>query len=1052
MRRWSLSDLALDRPVSTIMVLTALFVLGMIATIKLPLAFMPAKEAQSVQVRLDITRTSPEVLEREVIRPMEDAVAGIRDLKEMRTSSGGWGVRLRLSFLPGTDIDARKIELRDRIDRARGDLPEFVQRISLSSSRGMADEAITTVRISSSRDLAEDYYLIEKSIVRPLERIEGVSRVELSGVEPHELEIAVDLQSAKEGGVELSGIGQTVRGARSGRSLGALRGGVEDAGVRAPAIEGDTEAYEALPLRRRSDAPALSDPALNSDGAGPALRARLGEVATVTLHPTEQRRGSHLNGRRAINLDIFGGADASAVEVSQRVAEAIEQIRQDPRLGDIDVIVFHDQGEMILETLGDLRNTGIFGGLIGVFVLFAFLHRFRTTLVAASCIPLSVLAACAVIYVRGEALNTVVLLGLVLGVGMLIDNAVVIVESIQLRLQRGDDPKTAAREGARAVGLATVASTMSSVIVFLPLVLGDPSSEDMYTYLVPLGTTFVSALLASLLVSQTLVPLLTRRIFKAAPKETKHPFLEKLGASYARLIAFTLNRPKLTVFLGLLICGSAYFPATQLNFDFDPQEKSLSLPIQLEFSGSTSFELVESRIKGLEDALLPRKEELGIESIACQFRDYRGNCDIYPAVEIESEAEMSAFHQQIAQALPEQPGVRYRINERDGWRHRNRDARVVGFALRGEDLAKLIELSEVLSARLRDRLLRGDPTKPEAGGYDRITGPFNEGSRELHLKLDSDRLRQYGLDANSVASFVSLAFSGVPLGELRGPEGQVSLRMTSAGGQNPTRADLEDLRVSLPAGGEVPLTSLGELVIERSPWWVQRVNRQTEVRLSVRFFAADPANKELVMSAIEGVHLPDGYSAGERTRWWGQGEDSMELFINIGLSLILVYAVMASLFESVLHPLGILVTCLMGCVGAPWMMWVTGTTVDVVATIGLLILIGIVVNNGIMLVDLVTQLRQHGLSRRDALIQAGRDRLRPILMTASTTILGLLPMLIHHPTLAGVYYHGIAIIVAGGLLTSTLMTLLFLPAAYSLLEDLSDSVRWYWRAGQGPAR
>ena len=166
-----------------------------------------------------------------------------------------------------------------------------------------------------------------------------------------------------------------------------------------------------------------------------------------------------------------------------------------------------------------------------------------------------------------------------------------------------------------------------------------------------------------------------------------------------------------------------------------------------------------------------------------------------------------------------------------------------------------------------------------------------------------------------------------------------------------------------------------------------------------------------------------------------------------GLARLLTPA-WAALFESVLHPLGILVTCLLGCVGAPWMMWVTGTTVDVVATIGLLILIGIVVNNGIMLVDLVTQLRLSGLSRSEALIRAGRDRLRPILMTASTTILGLLPMLIHHPTLAGVYYHGIAIIVAGGLLTSTVMTLLFLPAAYSLLEDFAAAIRTSWVQGR----
>jgi HAE1 family hydrophobic/amphiphilic exporter-1 len=377
------------------------------------------------------------------------------------------------------------------------------------------------------------------------------------------------------------------------------------------------------------------------------------------------------------------------------------------------------------------------------------------------------------------------------------------------------------------------------------------------------------------LVSQTLVPLITRRIFKAAPKSTRHPLLEGLGTRYAKVIAFTLRHPKVTVLSGLLLCASAYFPATQLKFDFEPQEKSISLPIQLEFTGSTSFELVESRIKGLEDALLPLREELGVESIACQFRDYRGNCDIYPAMDIESEAEMSAFHQSIASALPEQPGVRYRINERDGWRHRTRDARVVGFAVRGEDIGRLIELSETIAERLRERIPKGDPKNPDAGGYDRITGPFNEGSRELHLELDSDRLRQYGLNANQVASLVSLAFSGTPLGELRGPQGQVTLRMTSTGGENPTRADLEDLRVTLPGGGEIPLTAIGEFKLERSPWWTQRVNRQTEVRMSVRFFAEDPGNKAAVMTAIEGVHMPDGYSAGDRRRLLGRRPNAL---------------------------------------------------------------------------------------------------------------------------------------------------------------------------------
>ena len=1028
------------------MLLVALFVLGAIATFALPLAFLPEAEAQRVQVRADITRTSPEVLEREVIRPLEESISGIRDLQSLRTSSGSWGVRLHIEFRPGTDIDARKIELRERLDRLKPDLPDLVQRISVSSSRGSADEPIATIRIASERDLGEDYYLLEDAVVRPLERIDGVSRVELAGVEPHELDVAVDLQAAREGGVSLAGIGESVRAARQGRSLGLTRGPGRDAGLRAPALEADPEHYAALPLPRNGRSVASQDP--NGDPSLPPL-ARLGEVAEVSVHPTDERRGSRLNGKRATNLSIYGGSDASAVEVSKRVRETIADLKKDPRLGDVEVIVFQDQGQMILETLGDLRDTGIYGGLIGALVLFGFLHRLRTTVTAALCIPLSVLAACAVLFVRGQNLNTIVLLGLVLSVGMLIDNAVVIVESIQLRLQRGVPPARAAREGARAVGLATLASTMSSVIVFLPLVLGDAAGNDMYTFLVPLGGTFVTALLASLLVSQSLVPLMTRRIYRKAPTPTRHRFVDALGRGYGAIISVTLRWPRLTIVTGLLICASAVIPGGKLNFDFEPQEKTIALPIQLEFKGSAGYERVEAAIARLEDGLLPHKAELGIESLACSFRDWGGDCDVYPAIPIESELEMSAFQAAITAALPEQPGILYRVNERDGWRHRSRDPRVVSFALRGDDMATLNELSEKVAARLQARLPMGDPTKPEAGGIDRITGPFNEGSQEIHLHLDDDRLRRYGLDADQVAQYVSLAFSGQPLGELRGPEGQMSLRLSSASDDDdgPTRDDLEDLRIPLPAGGEVPLASLASFELARSPWWIQRVDRRTEIRMSVRFFIPDPANREAVMKIVGQVKFPDGYEGGDQTNWWQRDDNSAELLINVALSLLLVYAVMASLFESFLQPAGILVTCLLGCVGAPWAMMITQTTVDVVAVIGLLILIGIAVNNGIMLVDLVTQLRRAGVPRREALIQAGRDRLRPILMTAATTILGLLPMLLHHPTLAGVYYHGIAIIVTGGLLTSTVMTLIFLPAAYALTEDVSNAFLAHWRRG-----
>jgi len=1075
MRSWSLSDLALARPVTIAMVLVAMFLLGSIAVTQLPLAFLPAASISRVQVRVNVTTTSPEVLERDVIRPLEEAVAGVRDLDTMRVSSGSWGVRMMLEFQPNTDIDARKLELRERIDRTRALLPSSVQNIELVSTQGTADEPIMRVRIASDKNLDGEYYLIQRQVVRAIERIDGVASVELEGVEPHELEVALDLDAARSHGIALGDVGNAVRQSQRGRSLGTLRRDTRDTGVRSPGAPAEAEHFAALPIERGAGRPATgttivansldgeAEPGVVISERGVSF-SRLGELARVELHAKEQRSGSRLNGRPAINLEVFADAGASPVEVSAEVREVVESLRGDPSLGGVEVAVFEDQGTIILETLGDLRDTGIYGGLIGMVVLFGFLHRWRTTIVASLCVPLSVLAACGVLFLRGGDLNCIVLLGLVLGVGMLIDNAVVIVESIQLHLQRGESAFAAAKQGARDVGLATVASTMSSVIVFLPMIIGGGGKSNMYTYMRPLGATFVTALIASLLVSQLLVPLLMSVELPARWREKKparNLVLEPIARFYARFVSWTIGHPRLTLLIGVCLCASAVYPAKNMQIDMGMGEKMVAMPIRLELTGSRDFEDVEQRVMVAEKALLDRKDQLGIETLTCRFRDWGAWCDAFPGADIESEQDMSNFKQRISDALPEQPGVRYHVGQRDGWWMDNRDPREVQFVLRGEDMATLFELSERFAEHLAARLPKGDPDNPEAGGYDTITGPFNEGNQELHIQLDGDRLRRLGLRADDVAQMVSLAFEGVPLGRISGPEGEVELRLATgslrepAGGsknqQGPGLAELEDLRIPLPkstqsGATEVPLASLATIELARSPWWVQRVDRHTEVRMKVRFFSPDrEANNAAIEQAKQGFALPEGYTFGEGFRWGRDEGDMLELAINLGLCLILVYAVMASLFESFLQPGAILVTGLLGCFGAPWAMWATQTTFDLVAMIGLFILIGIIVNNGIMLVDKVTQLRALGVMRDDALAQAGRDRLRPVLMTAFTTIFGLVPMLIHHPTLAGVYYHSIAIIIAAGLATSTVMTLVFLPSAYVLVENFALTAGKAWR-------
>ncbi|MCA9634620.1 MAG: efflux RND transporter permease subunit, partial [Myxococcales bacterium] len=661
MRSFTLANLALSRPVMVGMLLVAAFVLGVIAAFRLPLTFMPDVGASTISVRLQVLRTTPELLEREVIRPIEEEIAGLRGLQQIQVGSGGFGVRVNLEFAPGTDIDARKAEIRERLDRARPNLPDTIQRITIDSWSS-ADQPVMSLRLASDGDLR--YRTIERHLVRPIERIPGVSRVELEGVEPDELEIALDLEDVRRTGVAAQTIVETVRGARQSRSLGLLYADEVTPGVRAPGIEADPEAYAALPLGRgrlaaiagaqsaaqaaqgglgsaatlalssqmgTSQATASAILARRGAAEGDASLARLGEVAEITVHPKEQRNFRRLDGLPGINVAIYAEAGASPVEVSERVREAIAEVTESPALEGARIMIFADQGEQILNTLGDLRTTGIFGGILGVIVLFLFLRRLRVTLIAALCIPLTLLATTGVLLLRGDELSCIVLLGLVLGVGALIDNAVVIVEAIEHHLHRGEAPRRAILAGSREVGLATIASTLSSVIVFLPLVFGPPT-DKMSAYLRPLGITFSIVLLCSLVISQTAVPLMMTRALGDPKPPPRIRLLERVAAAYRWTIARTLRWPRLTVLTGLCVAATAYLPLTQLEFQIgDIEQQQEATPITLQLSGSPDHSEIGAHIEAIEEALLGAREQIGLAHISCQYSDWWGQCDAHPS-------------------------------------------------------------------------------------------------------------------------------------------------------------------------------------------------------------------------------------------------------------------------------------------------------------------------------------------------------------------------------------------------------------------------------------
>jgi HAE1 family hydrophobic/amphiphilic exporter-1 len=1072
-----LSEYAVNRPVTMVMVTLSLIVLGAISLTRLPLEQLPNISSSGINVRANYDSSSPEEIERLITLPLEEVLATLSNVDQITATSSQNRASVRIDFVAGTDMDLANMEVRERVDQVRGDLPDDLDHVQIWRWQSDQRELIeANIAWRGGGDRLGD---ITRKVIEPrLLRLNGVANVVIEGLEEKQLIVALDQQLLEAHNVSLPALAWQVSNNNVNVSLGHVMEGERRYQVRAIGEFRNAAEIGALPL-------------LNRD-------IRLQDVGQVKYEYPEKKRFERLNGNDAVDVEIFKAPSAPVIEVAEALHRTLDKIEAEYG-GDLTIDVVRDRSESVLREVNNLGNAAFLGAILAVGIIFAFLRNIRSTLVVAAAIPTAALCVFTGMYVARQffgstiTLNMVSMMGLMLAVGMLVDPAIVTLESIfRRRQEEGDDARQASLRGSREVGMAVVASALTTMCVFVPFFFLNDSR--MGTWMRDAGLSICLAVMVSMIVSLSLIPLATSRLFKveydrydnllkgivlaallglvgwllysAGWQGTMHwlstwwgriwgsvvamewnaaigwsTSLVLVGAvtwqcwrrgmrdTYAAVLSWTLDHRLIALVSALGLMGGGVYLFMQMEQQGTPWTPERRVDISLQIERSYSLAEIKEIFDAIEDTLLTRKDELDIESLSTNFRLRRGRIRARLVDADDGTLSTMAAGGKILKLLPEKVGVTYKRGRTRSWAGRTQGVEVV---LMGRDAEVLAVLAEEVSAQLA-----------QLPGVQDVDTSMEETEEEIRVEVDRDQALSYGLSPQDVASTINTALSTRRTSTFKTADREIDLVMQLEEEDRMNLEQLKNSRYESRDGTPVQLASLASFQLRQGPEDIKRTERQQTITVFANTKDREAAYgmTKPVKEMMASIALPPGYSwdLGRAARRMDQ--DSKESNFTMLFAVLLIYLIMASLFESFIHPFTIMLSIPFSLIGVALGFYALDVPLDMNGIMGLLILFGIVVNNGIVMVDHINHFRREGMSRRQAILRGGQNRMRPIMMTASTTILNLMPLVL--PMIYGTAegfakrWGPVGLVVVCGLGSSTLLTLLFAPVLYSLLDDSS---------------
>jgi HAE1 family hydrophobic/amphiphilic exporter-1 len=1020
-----LSQFSVHHPIFTVMIFLIVIILGFISFTRLPIDLMPDITFPTLSLSTSYGNASPEEIEELITRPIEEAMAAVPGVEEISSTSSEGRSSIRISFAWGIDLEEASNDIRDRLDRTLPSLPEDIDRPRLRKF-DPASFPILIMGASSDLDPIQTRRIIDDQIKYRIERVPGVASLDIWGGLEREIHVNLEPDKIKALGLPLDMILNKIRSENVDVPAGTIERGNYEVLIRTPGVYTNLDEIRNTVVAIRDGVP-----------------IQIKEIATVEDSWQKITRIVRVNGKAGIRLSISKQSGKNTVEVAQAVLEELKQVQQD--IPQITLTPIIDSSKYIQNAISNVGRAALYGGLLAVLVLLFFLRSFRSTTVIATAIPISIIATFALIYFGGFTLNIMTLGGLALGIGMLVDNAIVVLENIYRLQESGEKPIKAAINGTGEVTSAIIASTLTTLAVFLPLIFLRGMSGIMFKQL---SYVIAFALFCSLIVALTLVPMLSSKVLRVTKlsNPTKQSlglrlftisgrFFTNLEDKYKELLHYALNHRLLVLGAAFLLFIGSLSLVRLVGNEFMPAADEGEVRVSGEMEIGTRLGVMEEKFDTI--AAIVRKEVSEIDSMVESMggSSFRGTGSHVGEMRISlvPQAKRSRSSEEISADLRQKlmgiPGVIMRIRAGQGFfllRMGTSGGDQVQIEIRGYDL----ETSDALAKQVAAITERVDGVTDA-----RISREI--GTPEEIIVIDRLKAADMKLTVSQIANTLQTFLTGTRASNYREAGDEFWIRVKVKDAEKMSLDDILDLTLTNSDGQPVMLRNMVSVQPRRGPVMIQRKDQERIVTVSANISGRDMGS--IIADIREGLRtlpVPRGFIILFAGDYEEQQKAFRELFLGLILALMLVYMVMASLYESLRDPFVVMFSIPLAAIGVILILFLTNTTFNVQSYIGCIMLGGIVVNNAILLVDYTNLLRRRDkMPLREAIEEAGRRRLRPILMTATTTIFALLPLALGLNE-GGEAQAPMARAVVGGLLSSTLITLVIVPVMYSVFEGM----------------